>query len=186
MKKSVICSFAALLVGVATAYAADPPAMPEMPAPQPQHEWLKKFVGQWETESEISIPGQEPIKSKGTETVRSLGGFWVVSDLKCDFMGQSMNGVMTVGYDPESGKYIGTWIDSMGSYLWKYEGSLDESGKKLTLESEGPCPMQGGKLAKMRDVVEFQGDDTRTMTSSVQGEDGKWQPMMKMTAKRKK
>lgn len=185
MKKPVIASVAVLLASIAAAYAADSVEMPEMPKPQKEHQWLQKFVGEWETETEISLPGQEPMKVAGVETVRGLGGFWIVSDLKCDMMGQPMNGVMTVGYDPQSGQYVGTWIDSMGSHLWKYEGSVDESGKKLVLESEGPCPMHGGKMTKMRDVVEFQGDDARTLTSFAQGEDGKWEPMMKMTARKK-
>ncbi|MCC6494612.1 MAG: DUF1579 domain-containing protein [Pirellulales bacterium] len=157
-----------------------------MPAPQKEHQWLQKFVGQWNTKTEITLPGQDPMTVEGTESVKSLGGFWIVADLKCDLGDQQMHGIMTVGYDPQSEKYIGTWIDSMGSHLWKYEGDVDESGKKLILNSEGPCPMKGGQMAKMRDVVEFHDDDTRTLTSYAQDDDGKWQSFMKMTVTRKK
>jgi hypothetical protein len=186
MKKSVLASLALLLGVAALSIAADSVEMPEMPAPQKEHQWLQKFVGDWITKSEISMPGQDPMTVEGTETVKSLGGFWIVSDLKCDFGGQQMHGIMTVGYDPKTKQYVGSWIDSMTDHFWKYEGELDASGKKLTLNSEGPCPMKGGQLTKMRDVVEFQDDDTRTLTSYAQGDDGQWQSFMKMTATRKK
>lgn len=186
MKKSLIASVAVVLASIAVAYAADSVEMPEMPKPQKEHQWLQKFVGEWTTKSEMTMPGQPPMTVEGTETVKNLGGFWIVSDLRCDLGGQEMQGMMTVGYDPKAGQYVGTWIDSMTGYLWKYEGELDESGKKLTLNTEGPCPMKGGQMTKMRDVVEFQDDDARTLTSYAQGDDGQWQSFMKMTATRKK
>ena len=40
---------------------------PELPAPQKEHEWLKQFVGEWETHSEAVMgPGQPAIKCEGT------------------------------------------------------------------------------------------------------------------------
>ena len=192
MRVFSLAALVAALAAPAVALAADAAEstaqlqMPEMPQPQKEHQWLQKFVGQWNTESEIQMPGQEPMKIAGSEKVRSLGGFWIVSNLKCDIPGQPMNGVMTVGYDPKTEKFVGTWIDSMGSHLWKYEGELDEAASRLTLESEGPCPMEGGKIRTMRDVIEFQDDDARTLTSYVQGDDGQWTSFMKMTATRKK
>jgi hypothetical protein len=51
-----------------------------------------------------------------------------------------MTAVWTVGYDPQKKKYVGTWVDSVTPYLWTYEGSLDASGRILTLETEGRIP----------------------------------------------
>ena len=47
-----------------------------MPAqPQKEHQWLQKLVGEWTYEIEATMePDQPPVKSTGTETVRSLGG----------------------------------------------------------------------------------------------------------------
>jgi hypothetical protein len=92
---------------------------------------------------------------------------------------------LTLGFDPESKKYVGTWIDSMGSHLWKYVGTVDSAGKILTLETEGPCPMKPG-LSKFREVTEWKGKDDRVFTSSIQGDDGKWNMMVRVTSHRSK
>ena len=48
----------------------------------------------------------------------------------------------------------------MMTHLWPYNGSLDEAGKVLTLDSEGP-DFTGQKTAKYRDSIEFIDDDHR-------------------------
>lgn len=157
---------------------------PKAPMPQKEHEWLKQLEGNWETDSEAILePGKPPIKCKGTETVRSLGGFWSVGEMKSEFMGITVTGVMTLGYDPQKKKYVGTWVCSMCDVMFKYEGKLD--GKVLILETEGPSPMTG-KIVKMRDSIEMKGKDHKVMTSSILGDNGKWTPFMTLHARRKK
>jgi len=73
----------------------------------------------------------------------------------------------------------------MSGFLWKYVGSVDDAGKVLTLESEGPCPMKPGQMSKFKDVTEFKSDGHRVFTSSMQGEDGKWITIMTGSAHRK-
>jgi hypothetical protein len=164
-------------------HAAD---APKMPAPQKEHEWLKQLEGEWVTESEMLMaPGQPPMKCKGTESVRSLGGFWVTGEMKSEIMGTTMTGIMTVGFDPKLAKYVGTWICSADSHLWKYEGTLDAMGKVLTLNTEGPDMFAPGKLAKMKDVIEIKDKDHTVLTSSMQGSDGKWVQFMTMHLRRK-
>ena len=160
---------------------------PQMPSPVKEHEWLSQFVGEWDVTSEMTVaPGAPPMKCEGTETARQIGGFWVVAELNSVVVGQPMQALLTVGYDPEQKKYVGTWIDSMTHTLWKYEGSVDETGKILTLEAEGPNMMEPGKTAKYRDATEFKSKDHRVMTSSVQGPDGKWTVFMTANYTRKK
>jgi hypothetical protein len=152
---------------------------PQFPAPQKEHEWLKQFVGQWDSESEATAAsGQPPIKCKGTMSSRMLGEFWVVSDVKGDMGGTAISAIQTIGYDPEKKKYVGTWVDSMLNHLWHYEGTVDDSGRTLTLEAEGPNFMTGGKTTKFRDAYEFESKDHIIATSSALGEDGKWVTFM--------
>jgi hypothetical protein len=158
---------------------------PKFPGPQKEHEWLTKFAGEWETESEaVAGPGQPAMKCKGTIQSRMLGGFWVISELKSDMMGTPITAIQTIGYDSQSKKYVGTWVDSMMNYLWKYTGSVDDSGKILTLEAEGPNFVQPGKLAKFRDIYEFKSPDHIVLSSAMQGDDGKWTTFMTGTARR--
>ena len=156
-------------------------------APQPQHEFLKRFTGEWETSSEATIePNQPKMKATGKMSARMLGEFWVVSESTTEMMGTKVNAIQTIGYDPRLKKYVGTWIDSMMNHMWKYEGSVDESGKILTLDAEGPSFEQEDKLAKYRDVYEFKSEDLINISSQVLGEDGKWVTFVTGTAKRKK
>jgi hypothetical protein len=158
---------------------------PAVPTPTKEHEWLKQFVGEWETEAEMVVePGKPPVKSKGTETIRSLGGFWIVSEMHGDCLGVPVTGVMTVGYDPQKKKYVGTFVCSMCDLLFKYEGT--GGGKVLTLECDGPSPTDPTKTVRMRDVLELKDKDTKVLTSSALGEDGKWVVFMTATSKRKK
>jgi len=149
------------------------PPMP--PPPGEHHKWLDQLVGTWSFESEMGGEGVPPIKWTGTDTVRSLGGRWVIGDLKSEVPGMGpMNAVLTLGYKPETGKYQGTWVDSVTDQLWVYDGTLDATGKILTLEAEGPNMMDPTKgNTKYRDVIEIKSADHRTLTSSALV-DGKW------------
>jgi hypothetical protein len=153
--------------------------MPEMPKPQSEHKWLQQLAGEWASEMECTMePGKPPMKNKMTEKARSIGGFWLVSEGSGEAMGTPFSSILTLGYDTEKKKFIGTWVDSMTSTIWNYEGTLAADGKTLTLNTEGPCPMQGGKVCKFKEVIVFQDKDHRTFTSSVQGEDGTWTTIM--------
>ena len=49
--------------------------------PQKEHQWLHKLVGEWTSEAETSMgPGKPPEKFEASESVRSLGGLWVLCE----------------------------------------------------------------------------------------------------------
>jgi hypothetical protein len=177
-------SFLSCLLLAAALQAAD---MPEFPPPTKEHEWLKQLIGEWSHKSEANMgPGQPAMQCEGRETVAPLGGFWIVSNLNNNAGCMEMQGRMTIGYDPKKQKYVGTWQDSATSTLWIYEGSVDPTGKILTLESEGPNFMAGGQLTKFRDITEFKSPDHRVTKSEMLGADGKWVTFMTGEAKRVK
>ncbi len=144
--------------------------------PQPEHEWLQKLVGAWTLESQ-EMADSCPPPGAWTENGRSLGGLWVLLEGQGEMPGGSPGStLMTLGYDPQKGRYVGSWVGSMMTYLWVYDGARE--GNVLTLDSEGPSLDGDGKMARYRDVVELVSDDLRTLTSHVLGEDGEWQKFM--------
>jgi hypothetical protein len=153
------------------------------PKPTKEHEWLKQLEGEWVYDGEaVMAPGQPPLKCKGTESVRSLGGLWTIGEMKSEVLGTPLMGVMTVGYDAEKKKYVGIWVCSMDPEIMHYVGTVE--GQKITLETEGKNPATG-KQTKMKDVIEIKGKDNKVLTSYMLGDDGKWVQFMTMTAKRK-
>jgi hypothetical protein len=93
--------------------------------------------------------------------------------------------IMTLGYDPARKRFVGTFVGSMMTHLWLYDGALDAAGKVLTLDSEGPNFTQDG-LAKYQDIIELVSDDVRTLKSQIQGDDGNWLHFMSVTYRRVK
>ena len=153
----------------------------ECPKPQMEHQWLQQLVGQWTMESECSMgPDQTLIKTTGKEVVRSLGGLWTIGEGEGEMPdGGICQSIMTLGFDPQSKRFVGTFIASVMTRLWPYNGTLDAANKVLTLDSEGPSFADDGTMAKYQDIIEIVSPDHRILSSQYQGPDGKWTPFMK-------
>lgn len=155
--------------------------------PQNEHNWLQKLVGEWTYETEATMePDTPPEKFGGIESVRSLGGLWVLAEGQSEMPGcGTATTMMTLGYDPQKKRYVGTWIGSMMTYLWVYDGEMDAEQRVLTLNAEGPDMTAEGKMAKYKDVIEFKSDDHRVLTSHVLGNDRQWHKFMTAEYRRK-
>lgn len=148
--------------------------------PMDEHRWLEALLGQWRMEAECVMgPNEPPIKSTATETVRSLDGLWIVAEGEGAVPGEDKisKSVMSLGYDPVQKKFVGTFIASVMYHLWVYKGSLDATGKILTLDTEGPS-FSGDGLAPYQDIIEIVGPDHRRLSSQVLGDDGNWTRFM--------
>lgn len=153
--------------------------------PAVEHQWLQKLVGDWISESEcITGPDMPPIHSTGREVVRSLGGLWTISEGTMGEGGDSGQSVMTLGFDPIRKKFIGTFIASMMTHLWPYEGELDSDGRRLVLDSQGPSFATPGSYAKYQDTIEFHDENLRTLSSRMLMPHGQWVHFMKATYRR--
>jgi len=146
--------------------------------PLAEHRWLQALVGDWTFEGEGTMgPDKPPHRFTGTETVRSIGGVWV----QLEGRGEMPDGtpsitLMTLGYDPAKKRYLGTWIGSMMTHMWIYDGVLD--GNVLTLETEGPDFVTEGKTTRYRDTIEIESAEHRVLSSQALGDDGSWHTFM--------
>lgn len=159
----------------------------EMSKPRAEHAFLAKLVGDWVyTSSSMSsdYDASDPEK-RWTESVRSLGGLWFIAEGEGPAEGGGRAGmVMTLGFDPGLGHYVGTWVGSMMDKFWVYKGWVEPDGKTLTLEAEGPSFDDPTKTAVYHDVIHFIDDDTRTFSGSVKQADGTFKTFMNSECKR--
>lgn len=148
--------------------------------PVPEHAWLQKLVGKWNTETEMIMgPDKPPAMTTGTEVVTSLGGLWAFAEGNSPMPnGEAMEYKVALGYDVSFKEYRGCWFASATSHLWKYTGELSADGKTMTLNCVGPSMVKDGETANYRDVIEIVDDNHRTMTSYGEDDDGKWQKFM--------
>ena len=157
----------------------------QKPEPTKEHQWLRRLVGEWTFVAEGVGPQEGPSRFEGVERARMLGDVWLLIEGEGDVPGGGRaTNLMTLGYDPQKQRFVGTFIGSMMTSLWDYEGSLDTDGRKLTLDTEGPS-MTGEGTTRYRDAIELVSDDERVMTSEVEGPDGSWTRFMTMTSRRR-
>ena len=179
--KITIALLAALAAG-----ALAPQDMHRAPAPLEQHKWLQQLVGEWTARAEATMePGAEPMRIESVESVRSIGGLWIVAESRSIGEEPPLTSVLQLGYDPDQKGFVGTWIDSMQTRMWTYRGELDAAREVLTLQSEGPFFGDPAKSARYRDVIELTGPDTKVLSSSVETEDGTWIQFLRAEYKRK-
>ena len=154
--------------------------------PQKEHQWLQRLVGEWTFESEASMgPDQPPEKVSGTESVRALGDLWIIGAGEGEMPGGGLHrSVLTLVYDPDKKRFVGSFISSMMPSFWVYEGELDAGSNVLTLNTEGPSMAGDGTMAQYQETIELLSDDHRVFKSRVLGEDGDWQEFMSMSYRR--
>ena len=187
MRPTILVAFGAFAATAILAAAGRAQEVPEFPEPTPEHAMLEQFAGEWtSTATTVPAPGEEPLTCQGTEKARMMGGFWLLAETQGEMMGQPVGSFLSLGYDPKSKKYVGTFVCSSMDTLWEYTGSFDETGKKLILDTEGPSMTDPTKTAKYREVLETVDADHKTFTSAVEGPDGKWTTIVTVTYERVK
>ncbi len=148
----------------------------QIPEPTFEHQFLLQFLGDWELETACTLsPGQPPSVTRGKQSIRALGSFWTLGDMESEGPGdQPMRSLMTLGFDPHRGKFVGSFVASCMTHHWLYEGSLDADRRVLTLDSEGPSFAGDGNTAKYQDIIEVIDKDTYLFSSQYLDSDGNW------------
>jgi hypothetical protein len=191
MKLLACCVFLALGSALPTSCAAEeeslPTQFPEPAGPTSEHAWLQQLVGDWTITSTVDMgpDGGGATTVEGTESVRSIGGLWVIGEGQAEIQGDPTHSVITLGFDPAKQAFVGTWLDSSQPFLWHYTGSLDETRKILALDAEGPSWEDPTKTASYRDSIEIKSADHRVLTSAVKNPDGTWTTFLRADYRRK-
>ena len=171
---SVVKRFCA--VAVAVAFAPMVQAQ-EAPKPGPEHEVLKKLVGDWTLTMKFG-----DMESKGTVTYKmDLGGLWLSSTMESELFGAKFSGRGMDGYNAATKKYVGVWIDNTSAGPMLMEGSYDKEKKTMTMTGTGPG--MDGKPTTHKTVSTMPDDDT--INFSMYSGDAK-EPSFTVVYKRKK
>lgn len=163
-------------------------AMAEAGKPGPEHARLASLEGTWTYTCKFWLdPSQPPMESKGTiERRLILGGRFLEERVTgTNFDGKpGFEGLSLLGYDNGRKKYTSTWNCNMGTGTCLGLGSADESGTKLTFQTEAYCPLQK-KTIKGREEIRVEGSD-KIVAESYVTEDGKEMKMMELVSVRKR
>ena len=122
--------------------------------PGDAHKALEPMIGSWDvTSTSWQTPDSPPEMGAGTsENAWVLGGRFVKQDFQGTFGDMKFQGLGYTGYDNLKKKYVGTWMDTMGTMVMMMVGSADPSGKVFTMTGSMDDAMTG-KPMKLRSVT---------------------------------
>jgi hypothetical protein len=140
--------------------------------PGPQHAALAEHAGDYTMVIKSWMdPAGEPMVSEGTaHSEMILGGRIYKETVESDMMGMPFTGLGFTGYDNTTGKYWGTWMDSMSTGLGIGEGEWDEEADALKMAIEFADPMT--KETKTAHTVTRWTDDGKTVFEWYEDRDG--------------
>ncbi len=138
--------------------------MMEMAKPNENHKLLASMNGNWDYTVKMWMDGdttKKPQESKGTATRKSfMDGRFIEMDVKGKMQMPGADGKMkdmefvghgTEGYDNAKKKFVGTWMDSMGTGIMTSEGDYDAASKTFSYTGEYEA-MPGMKM-KIRETL---------------------------------
>ena len=137
------------------------------------HKLLADLAGTWSYTVKMWMnpdPNAKPEESKGTAVRKSMmdGRFFVVDVTgKMEMPGadgkkkeMTFKGMGIEGYDNVKKKFVGTWMDNMGTGVMMSEGDYDPATKTFTYASEYEAIP--GMKTKIREVVKIVDKDHHT------------------------
>lgn len=132
--------------------------------PGPGHAALEPLVGNWNVATTgWMAPDAPPQKGSGTsEHTWVLGGRYLQQVFHGEYQGQSFEGISYTAFDNFKKKYVGTWIDTMGTGIMISGGSVDSTGRVFTFEAEMD-DVASGKPMKIREVVRIESAERHVM-----------------------
>lgn len=142
-------------------------AMQEMAAPAAEHKRLTAFEGTFKAEVKIWMGPGDPMVSTGTMVNSwALGGRFLRQDYKGDpspgpnpFPDFEGHGYW--GFNKNTRKYEGFWIDTASTVMQNESGTVDEAGKVWTMSGDIVGP--DGEASVKRSVITLVDHDHHQM-----------------------
>jgi len=158
----------------------------ELATPGAFHKLLAEMVGSWSVKSKWWMdPNEPPMESTGSsEQKMALGGRFLWQEFSGDMMGGLFAGIGFTGYNNHTGKFVSTWMDTMGTGIFYFEGSAGGSGgKTITQTCNYDDPVRGTlKWRHVTSIVDHNHLEFEMYTTDSSGKEGK---MGEMTYTRK-
>ena len=156
--------------------------------PGAPHRLLAGLTGTWTVSNRVWMePGSPPVEGSGTcEQKMILGGRYLLQEYTFvdEMPGETVTAFNLVAFDNHTGRYVSTWIDSMSTGIYYFEGTGSADGKIISQECsyddpvKGPCIWRSVATIKDNDTLEYE-----TYLTPVGGSEEKMS-MMTLTRKR--
>lgn len=158
-----------------------------MAAPVEAHQKLSAFEGRFQAEVKMWMGPGDPHVSTGTmENKLVLGGRF----LQEEYVGDAVEGPFPNfegkgfwGFNTQSQKYEGFWIDSASTMMQTEEGEVNAAGDEWTMVGSMKCP-QTGQLMSKRSVIKLIDQDHHSMETYFAGADGNEMKAMEIQYRR--
>jgi hypothetical protein len=110
--------------------------------PGANHARLTPMVGTWRATTTFTMaPGAPPQVHAGTSVNRFvLGGRYLEQNYKGSSMGMPFEGIGYTGYDNVQKRYVGTWMDTMGTGLMNSVGVGHPTDERIDSVAEATEP----------------------------------------------
>ena len=153
--------------------------MMKLAAPGEMHKNLEPFAGTFNTSASMWMaPGAPAEVTKGTaHNSWILGGRFLEQRYDGTFMKQAFHGIGYTGYDNLTKKYVGLWMDDMGTAVMVSEGKMDDANN-WSFVATMPDPMSG-KMTEVKEKLILKDHDHHMFEMWVPGPDG--QPFKTMS-----
>jgi hypothetical protein len=158
----------------------------KLATPGAPHKRLASLAGSWTTKTRAWMePDKPPMEGTGIcEQKMLLDGRYLQQEYTGEMMGSMFTGINVIGYDNYTKKYVSTWIDSMSTGIYCFEGTASANGKTITQKTSYNDPVRGPMV--WRSVVRIVDSNTLKYEMYLTPKRGKEEKMMEMTVSRKK
>jgi Protein of unknown function (DUF1579) len=104
-----------------------------LPKPDPRLREFERFIGTWEMQGRTLDSDVDNVTARATFEYLP-GGFFVAQRFTADFVGQPIESLEIIGYDPESDTFPSTVYANMAATPLSYRWELD--GDEVTIATE--------------------------------------------------